>query len=109
MKRVRRSKPVLQIVHIPRVHSVKKVNGQVNGLTNGHTKNLKPNSRTFENRFEPRYQKMPDMPSDLETPTFSESSNKILKESPFFSIFHIWNSKIFFISFSIFIPPCNFV
>lgn len=51
---------------------------KTNGITNGLHKAL--NSRTFETRFQANYQKMPDLPNDLEQPTFSESSNKILKE-----------------------------
>lgn len=52
-----------------------------NGLSNGHGNGkLQANSRTFETRFIPRYKKMPEMPQGLVQPTFSESSNKILKE-----------------------------
>ncbi|MBI2020578.1 ribonucleoside reductase class II [Candidatus Daviesbacteria bacterium] len=38
------------------------------------------NGRSFESRFIPRYKSMPATPKDLPTPTFSEPSNKILKE-----------------------------
>ncbi|MBI2086398.1 adenosylcobalamin-dependent ribonucleoside-diphosphate reductase [Candidatus Daviesbacteria bacterium] len=66
-------KPVLQLVSVPKV-SEKKTNGE-----------LKPNvqdknSRTFETRFIPRYKKIPTLPIGLPEPTFSQSSNKILKE-----------------------------
>ncbi len=44
--------------------------------TNGHLKGV----RSFEDRFIPRYEKMPAMPVGLPEPSFSESSNKILKE-----------------------------
>lgn len=57
-----------------KTNGVKKTNGKSNGVVYG------PNSRTFETRFIPRYDKIPDLPNDLETPTFSESSQKILKE-----------------------------
>ncbi|MDO8573491.1 MAG: adenosylcobalamin-dependent ribonucleoside-diphosphate reductase [Candidatus Daviesbacteria bacterium] len=55
-----------QIVAMPRIHH--KSNG------------LAKNNRNFENRFIPRYKKIPEIPQDLPTPTFSESSNKILQE-----------------------------
>lgn len=69
-------KPVaLQITSVePRT---KKGNGLANGHGNGK---LNVSSRTFETRFTPRYKKMPEMPQGLAQPTFSESSNKILKE-----------------------------
>ena len=54
--------------------SLKKTNGE--RKTNG----LDANGRSFETRFVPRYKKMPQMPSGLPEPTFSESSNKILQE-----------------------------
>ncbi len=69
----KKTKAIPQVVSILRSKS-KKTNGEyaINGLdTNG---------RSFETRFEPRYKKMPEMPSDLPEPTFSESSNKILQE-----------------------------
>lgn len=69
--RKQKNTPILQVVTAPRVNGVKK--------TNGHA-DLDKNSRTFETRFEPRYKKMPDLPQDLPEPSFSESSNKILKE-----------------------------
>lgn len=47
--------------------------------TNGAT-TIGINSRTFETRFIPRYDVMPDVPDDLAVPTFSEASQKILKE-----------------------------
>ena len=63
----------LQIVAMPQSKH-KKTNGE-------HKLNsLDKNSRTFETRFIPRYKKIPPMPAGLPTPTFSESSNKILKE-----------------------------
>src|SRR5258708_16611447 len=51
---------------------------RINGHANGH--NLGKNSRSFETRFIPRYDIMPPVPKGLPEPTFSESSNKILKE-----------------------------
>src|SRR3990167_8140366 len=48
--------------------------------TNGHANGLTPKNRGFEDRFISRYDKMPKVPEGLETPTFSESSQKILKE-----------------------------
>lgn len=79
MKKLKRnkkvqSKPVLQVVSVARVNEKPKVNGKAN--SNG----FGINSRNFETRFEPRYKKMPDMPNRLAAPSFSESSNKILKE-----------------------------
>ena len=76
MKKVRKSKtvkPVLQMVSIPKTAS--KV---VKKHTKGKTKSV--NGRSFETRFIPRYKEIPPIPSDLPTPSFSESSNKILKE-----------------------------
>lgn len=58
--------------------NIPKTNGRLRRKPNGI--NLGKNSRTFQTRFEPRYKKMPDLPPGLETPTFSEASNKILKE-----------------------------
>ncbi len=77
---MKKQKPVLQLVAIPHT-SGKRVNGKVktNGH-NGHAENLDINSRTFETRFIPRYKKIPEIPSGLPTPSFSESSDKILKE-----------------------------
>lgn len=49
---------------------------KTNGVSNGMAKI----SRNFETRFEPRYDQTPEMPEGLEEPSFSESSNKILKE-----------------------------
>lgn len=69
-----RTKTVLQVVSIPRVHARKRTNGEQK--INGHDRN----SRTFETRFLPRYTKMPALPKDLPQPIFSESSNKILQE-----------------------------
>ncbi len=74
MNKARKTKAILQVISAPRVEP-KKSNGKANGLAR-----LGLNSRTFETRFEPRYSKMPPMPSGLPEPTFSESSNKILKE-----------------------------
>ncbi len=74
--------PTLQPVSMPAVQG-KKVHGKkTNGHNghNGHAKVLDVNSRTFETRFTPRYKKIPTLPSGLPEPTFSESSNKILKE-----------------------------
>src|SRR3989344_1321703 len=75
---MKKAKPVLQVVTIPRVNGKKKTNPDLIGA-NGHA-NLDKNSRTFETRFIPRYKVMPEIPSVLPQPTFSESSNKILKE-----------------------------
>jgi len=75
---MKKAKPVLQVVTIPRVNGKKKTNPDLIGA-NGHA-NLDKNSRTFETRFIPRYKVMPEIPSGLPQPTFSESSNKILKE-----------------------------
>ncbi len=47
--------------------------------TNGKLK-VESNPRTFATRFEARYKKMPEVPAGLQQPTFSESSQKILKE-----------------------------
>lgn len=63
-------RPTLQVVSVPRVH------GKRVRKTNGFGKN----GRAFETRFIPRYKVMPIIPDDLPIPTFSESSNKILKE-----------------------------
>ncbi len=71
-KDIKKNKPVLQVVHMPRVNGRRKTNGKHNGLDR--------NGRSFETRFIPRYKKIPPMPKDLPTPTFSESSNKILQE-----------------------------
>ena len=84
-------KQILQVISIPRVNGRAKTNGKskINGLPAGPLRRsfseasrqgLGINSRTFETRFEPRYKKMPDLPEGLETPSFSESANKILKE-----------------------------
>ncbi|TSC65743.1 MAG: ribonucleoside-diphosphate reductase alpha chain, partial [Microgenomates group bacterium Gr01-1014_80] len=74
MNRTMKTKPVLQVISVPRVSGqVKRTNGKANG-------HALPLERSFENRFEPRYSKMPRLPSGLPEPTFSESSNKILKE-----------------------------
>ncbi|MEK7617459.1 MAG: adenosylcobalamin-dependent ribonucleoside-diphosphate reductase [Patescibacteria group bacterium] len=74
MKKKKQTKSVLQVVSMPRVHGRRKPNGEQK--VNGHGKN----GRSFETRFVPRYKEMPPAPKDLETPTFSESSNKILQE-----------------------------
>ena len=74
---MKKNKSVSQMISMPRQHSgVKKTNGEANG----HAPVLGVNSRTFNTRFEPRYLKMPPLPLGLPEPTFSESSNKILKE-----------------------------
>ena len=81
MKKQKREKPVLQIISVPRSSGhVKKTNGRANPDKIGANGFAQPLKRTFETRFEPRYTKMPDMPSGLPEPSFSESSNKILKE-----------------------------
>ena len=68
----KKEKTVYQMISTPITNgALKHTNGKANGLTN---------TRTFETRFEPRYKKMVSMPSDLPEPSFSESSNKILKE-----------------------------
>ena len=69
-----KNKSVSQLVSMPKVGGSKKIKGYVK--SNG----LGINSRDFQSRFEPRYKKMPTIPDNLETPTFSESSNKILAE-----------------------------
>ncbi|MBI2021864.1 adenosylcobalamin-dependent ribonucleoside-diphosphate reductase [Candidatus Daviesbacteria bacterium] len=63
-------------------------NGKRKTKTNGHGRNgivergtfLGKNSRNFETRFIPRYESIPQPPADLEIPTFSEASQRILKE-----------------------------
>ncbi len=60
-----------QIISMPRVNGKR---------VNGYAKKLDTNSREFETRFIPRYKRMPVLPPGLPEPTFSESSNKILKE-----------------------------
>lgn len=70
----KKQKAVLQVVSMPRTVQKRKSNGE--RRSNG----LDKNSRDFETRFVPRYKKMPKAPQDLERPTFSEASNKILKE-----------------------------
>ncbi|MBI2334439.1 hypothetical protein HYU96_01430 [Candidatus Daviesbacteria bacterium] len=67
----KKTKPILQIVAMPRPR-LRKTNGKHNGWDR--------NGRSFETRFMPRYKKIPSMPKELPTPTFSESSNKILQE-----------------------------
>ncbi|TSC66737.1 MAG: ribonucleoside-diphosphate reductase [Microgenomates group bacterium Gr01-1014_80] len=74
-KRNKKDKPILQLVSVPKMEP-KKTNGRANGYADAPGVNF----RTFETRFEPRYKKMPDMPYGLPEPSFSESSNKILKE-----------------------------
>ncbi len=51
-----------------------------NKKVNGSAKILTPETRTFDDRFIPRYNKIPSIPEGLEIPTFSEASQKILKE-----------------------------
>lgn len=65
-----KNKPTLQVVSVPRVY------GKGVRKTNGFGKN----GRAFETRFIPRYKVMPTIQDGLPVPTFSESSNKILKE-----------------------------
>ncbi len=72
---MKKAHTTLQVVTMPQSNGHKKTNPDLIG-TNG----LDKNSRTFETRFLPRYKKIPSMPEGLPTPTFSESSNKILKE-----------------------------
>jgi len=71
---MKKTKPILQVVTMPRSYGKRKTNGEQR--TNGHDKN----SRSFETRFIPRYKKMPKLSENLPTPSFSESSNKILQE-----------------------------
>lgn len=75
---MKRTQPVnLQLV----IEKRKKANGLTNGRAtsgNGLPKDI--NSRSFETRLSPRYDKMPLLPKNLPTPSFSESSEKILKE-----------------------------
>ncbi len=73
-KNTKQNNPTLQVVSMPVVNGKVKTNGV--HKTNGFDKN----SRSYESRFIPRYKKMPEMPRGLPEPTFSESSNKILKE-----------------------------
>ena len=79
---IKKQKSVSQVVSMPRVNSPRSAGGaggkHTNGIrkTNGHD----INSRTFADRFVPRYKKMPELPSGLPEPSFSESSNKILIE-----------------------------
>lgn len=76
MKKIRKEKSVSQIITMPRVNGINKINSKAHGKGI----DLDSNSRTFETRFIPRYDKIPELPDGLPTPTFSESSNKILKE-----------------------------
>src|SRR3989338_4563184 len=69
---MKKQKSVSQVVSIPRGHT--------NGHVSGGALNLGVNSRSFQTRFEARYKKIPAMPEGLETPTFSESDNRIIKE-----------------------------
>ena len=82
--KVTKTKSVSQVVSIPRtVDKTRKSNGLPagrQGHANGTALNLGINSRNFQTRFEPRYKKILAMPEGLETPTFSESANRILKE-----------------------------
>ena len=71
---MKKTKTTMQVISVPRIRVRRKTNGQIK--TNG----LDHNGRSFETRFTPRYKKMPPMPKELPEPTFSESSNKILKE-----------------------------
>src|SRR3989344_8292301 len=81
---MKKQKAVLQVVATPRTLGKRKTNGLPAGrqghAKNGHANRLDINSRDFESRFTPRYKKMPNLPTGLPEPTFSESSNKILKE-----------------------------
>src|SRR3989344_26212 len=71
-------KPISQVVTMPKGSTRKKINGELK--TNGKGRGLNDGLRTFETRFVPRYKTIPQMPEGLPEPTFSESSNKILKE-----------------------------
>ncbi len=75
----KKQKDVLQIVALPKTAVKEKVknNGKINGHSNGL---LGKNTRSFETRFVPRYTQMPVVPEGLPEPSFSESSNRILKE-----------------------------
>src|SRR3989338_9074647 len=75
---MKKQKPVLQAITAPRIHGISKTNGHFNGQLKPAGKDI--NSRKFEDRFVPRYKKMPELPIGLPEPSFSESSNKILKE-----------------------------
>lgn len=68
----KKNKATLQVVHIPKIHGSRKINGKSNGRDK--------NGRRFETRFIPRYKEIPPLPGNLPAPTFSESSNKILQE-----------------------------
>ncbi|MCR4306226.1 MAG: adenosylcobalamin-dependent ribonucleoside-diphosphate reductase [Candidatus Daviesbacteria bacterium] len=63
-----------QIVSVPEARGHKKTNGE------HKTNSLNANGYSFENRFRARYKKIPEIPTGLPEPTFSESSNKILHE-----------------------------
>lgn len=67
---------VARSVGRPRKSNGKLTNGYA--LTNGFLKDS--NSRSFETRFQPRYSSIPEVPSGLPEPSFSESANKILAE-----------------------------
>ncbi len=73
MAKQNQDKAILQVISVPQAGGKPKTNGTVK-------KDLGVNSRSFDTRFTLRYDKMPELPNDLEQPTFSESSNKILKE-----------------------------
>ncbi len=72
-KKLPQTKSTPQVISVPR-GSLKKTNGEQKSNGFDH------NGHGFETRFIPRYKKMPEMPEGLPEPTFSESSNKILKE-----------------------------
>lgn len=76
--KLREPKPILQIVSVPKANDKSKSNGMQH--TNGKAHIEDSNSRSFETRFVPRYNEMPPVPDDLERPTFSEASNRILEE-----------------------------
>lgn len=86
-KNSKNTKPILQVVSVPAASGrilKRQANGQARlpasqrGEPDGQAK--KGSIRNFETRFVPRYKTIPPISSDLPTPTFSESSNKILKE-----------------------------
>ena len=72
MKKQTKNTTTLQVVTMPKINGVRPANG--------HNLNLDTNSRSFETRFIARYKKIPALAKGLPEPTFSESSNKILKE-----------------------------
>src|SRR3989344_6933904 len=74
---MKKQKSILQVITAPRMNT-KSAIGHLNGQLKPTGKDV--NSRKFEDRFVPRYKKMPELPTGLPEPSFSESSNKILIE-----------------------------